>query len=122
MLTAPLLLQLALSAPALQDDPHPESTDEGVVVTVYHENGAKAREGRIARGRRVGQWTAWHPNGQAFYRGEYKDYERVGSWIFWRPNGKKRSEGTLSEGLRQGRWIVSRTELPAALHRVGVCP
>ena len=58
MHAAPLFLLCALVGSPAQDAP-PTASDEGVVMTFHHPNGAKAREGHIAKGRRVGVWRGW---------------------------------------------------------------
>ena len=81
-----------------QDPPAPET------VAFFHENGVKAREGRIVHGRREGVWKGWYDNGAAQYEGAFHDYERVGHWVYFENTGKKKMEGDWREGKKQGTW------------------
>ncbi|MBJ19106.1 MAG: hypothetical protein CL933_06730, partial [Deltaproteobacteria bacterium] len=99
ILSSLILLYALLSGGALspslllQDPPEvvPEDDGPGELVTIYHESGKKAREGRIWKGRRHGLWRAWHESGELAYEGRIENYQRVGVWKNYFQTGKLRS-------------------------------
>lgn len=91
-----LAVVLEASAHAVEDPEGP-----GELTVIYHENGKKAREGRIWKGRRHGLWRAWYDTGELAYEGRIESYKRVGEWKQYHGNGELRSlRGSSSTGDR----------------------
>ena len=93
-----LLIVLALSALSPAPPQGPPALDEeepyvfpeegpGELIVIYHENGKKAREGKIWKGRRHGLWRGFHENGERAFLGRIQDYHRVGLWKTFYENG-----------------------------------
>ena len=75
-----ILPYLLLALTAAQATPT-EGTAPAEGLTVFlHDNGMKAREGRLVDGRRQGLWKGWHKNGAQAYEGAFDGYQRIGRW------------------------------------------
>ena len=98
-----LLCITALCAATWLQDPQPDGKAlPGEVAAFFHDNGVKAREGRLFHGRREGVWKGWYEGGAQQYEGAFHDYQRVGHWIYWQENGHKKMEGEWRGGERVG--------------------
>ncbi|MCL4732063.1 MAG: hypothetical protein KJ044_16720, partial [Planctomycetes bacterium] len=70
----------------------------------YHENGAKAAEGKYHDGKKEGRWRWYYETGQLREEGLLAQDVRWKTWTSYHPNGKKRQEGDYDAGKRTGKW------------------
>jgi hypothetical protein len=70
----------------------------------WHRNGAKAREGRFARGLKDGAWTVWRDSGRVEEESHWRAGVPDGRFADYWPNGKPRTEGRHCGGAQCGRW------------------
>ena len=62
------------------------------IITEWHENGQKKREGTVKDGELDGFQTTWHVNGQKSEEATYKEGKEDGLTTKWHENGQKGGE------------------------------
>jgi antitoxin component YwqK of YwqJK toxin-antitoxin module/peroxiredoxin len=70
----------------------------------HFEDGGVKREGLLAGGKQVGEWTFYYPGGGKKAQGRFEDDFQDGPWTYWYENGAKEMEGAFVNERRDGLW------------------
>lgn len=75
------------------------------VELAYHPDGALLSQGRVADGRRDGEWKSFHANGQLWSVHNYTNGQQQGEYRVYYPDGTPRIEGQYLNDDKTGTWI-----------------